>query len=439
MSSSIQAQPLTAVEQEVEKNYRHNFIFNALDGASFWLGYSFIAPSIILPFYVSRFTDNPLIIGLIPFFSATLFLLPQLFMANVTERAPIKKVFPVVYGFFLERIPLFLLPLSVYLFAINRPVLAMWAAIVLYGWHSFGAGIIIVGWQDMIAKVIPVDRRGRFFGITNFAGTATGVLGAIAVAWVLDRYVFPTGYVMAFTAAAVMVLLSWIFISQTREPAVYTTKPRVSQLEYFRSLPAIVRRDRNFARYMAAQTVIAISNMAVGFLIVYSSRRWNLPDSQAGLYVIAMQVGQAAANLGFGFLSDRKGHKINLEISAAFSVLAMVLAVAAPSPTWFYLIFFMRGITLAAALLSGVSIALEFSRPEDRPTYIGLANTIPGVAGGFAPLLGAWLAVVIGYQYLFLVSAVIGTIGFIIIRWVVREPRFFNPMLSANETGQPLQ
>jgi MFS family permease len=430
-------------QEEVERNYRHNFIFNALDGATFWLGYSFIAPSIILPLYISRFTDNPLIIGLIPFLNATLFLIPQLFTSNFIERAPIKKIFPVIYGFFGERVPLFLLPLSVYFFAINQPVIAMWTAIFLYAWHIFGAGLIIVGWQDMIAKVIPVNRRGRFFGITNFSGTATGILGAVAVAWVLDRYAFPMGYVMAFGAAAVLVLLSWFFISQTRELPVYNTKPRVSQLEYLRSLPAIVRRDRNFARYLVSQTVIAISNMAVGFLIVYSVRKWNLPDSHAGGYVIALQVGQSFANLLFGYLSDRKGHKINLEISVLFGVLSMVLAVIAPSPVWFYPIFFMRGVTTAAALLSGVSITMEFSRPEDRPTYIGLANTVPGVVGGISPLLGAWMATIFGYQSLFLLAAVIGAAGFMLLHWWVQEPRFHartnapSESVSTADAGSP--
>jgi MFS family permease len=412
------------IQAEVERNYRHNFIFNALDGATFWLGYSFIAPSIILPLYISRFTDNPFIIGLIPFFNATLFLVPQLFTSNFIERAPVKKIFPVIYGFFGERVPLFLLPITVYFFAIDRPQLALWLAIFLYAWHIFGAGVIIVGWQDMIAKVIPVDRRGRFFGITNFGGTATGILGAVAVALVLERYEFPMGYVLAFGAAAVLVLLSWFFIAQTREIPVYNSKPRVSQLTYLRSLPAIVRRDHNFSRFLVSQTVIAISNMAVGFLIVYSIRKWGLPDSYAGGYVIALQAGQSVSNLLFGFLSDKKGHKINLEISVLVGVLSMALAVVAPSPVWFYPIFFMRGVTVAAALLSGISITMEFSRPEDRPTYIGLANTIPGVVGGVAPLLGAWLAASAGYQSLFILAAVIGSAGFALLRWSVREPRF---------------
>ena len=69
----------------------------------------------------------------------------------------------------------------------------------------------------MIAKIIPVERRGRFFGITNFIGNGAGILGAIAVPFVLDRFEFPLGYVMAFTFASVLIFISWVFLSLTRQ------------------------------------------------------------------------------------------------------------------------------------------------------------------------------------------------------------------------------
>ena len=102
-------------------------------------------------------------------------------------------------------------------------------------------------------------------------------------------------------------MLSWIFLSLTREPAVYSQQPAVSQREYLRSLPEILRKDRNFRMYLLAQIVFSLSGMATGFLVVYAVKTWNLSDAQAGGYVIAMQVGLALANLFFGFLADRKG------------------------------------------------------------------------------------------------------------------------------------
>ncbi len=144
----------SAAQQIIEKNYRWNFLVNSLDGASFWFGMSFISATIILPLYVSHFTNNPLLIGLIPFLATAGYLVPQLFTSNAVERAPRKKFFPVTLGFFLERVPIFLLAPTAYFLATSQPTFALAIFLVLYAWHTIGAGMIIVGWQDMIGKII---------------------------------------------------------------------------------------------------------------------------------------------------------------------------------------------------------------------------------------------------------------------------------------------
>ena len=419
----------SAAQAQIERHYRFNFIVNALDGATYWFGYSFIAPAIILPLYISHFTSSPLIIGLIPFLNTGGFLIPQLFTSNLVSRAPVKKFFPVNIGFFTERVPVFLFAPTAYFLADRQPGLALLTFFLLYVWYCCGAGLIIVGWQDMVAKIIPVEHRGRFFGITNFVGNTTGILGALAVTFVLKAYPFPMGYVFAFSAASVLILMSWIALSLTREPAVPSTRKPISQVEYLRTLPEVMRRDHNFQRYLLVQILYSLSGMAGGFLIVFAAARWNMPDALAGAFVIAMQVGQSAANLFFGFLADRKGHKLSLEISLLINFVTLVLAFLAGGPIWFYVIFFLRGAALAGSMISGISLPMEFCESEDRPTYIGLANTIPGVAAAIAPLLGGWMASTAGYPPMFAVSAVIAAASLVVLHFAVREPRHLKPVL----------
>jgi MFS family permease len=425
----------SAVQGQVERDYRWNFAVNALDGASFWFGMSFISSTIILPLYVSHFTTNPLLIGLIPLFSTSGYLLPQLFTANAVERAPRKKFFPVTIGFFLERMPIFLLAPAAYFLAVERPMLALAAFFILYAWHTLGAGVIVVGWQDLIAKIIPVEKRGRFFGITNFLGNGAGILGALAVPFILDKFTFPLGYVISFAVAAALIFLSWIFLSLAREPAVQSSKPPVSDLDYLRSLPDVLRRDRNFRMYLLSQIIFSLSGMAIGFLTVYAVKTWNMPDAQASGFTIALQIGLTLANLFFGFLADRKGHKLSLEICLMLSVLLLVLAILAPNPWWFFPVFFLRGAVNAGTFISGISIVYEFTDAENRPTYIGLANTIPGVAGAVAPLIGGWLAAAISYQVMFILAAIIGVLSWVLLRFAVRDPRHIIPQsLDADQS-----
>jgi len=424
------------VQGQIERDYRWNFTVNALDGASFWFGMSFISYTIILPLYVSHFTTNPILIGLIPLFATSGYLLPQILTANAVERALRKKFFPVTIGFFLERLPIILLAPVAYFWAVGKPSLALAAFFILYAWHTFGAGLIVVGWQDLIAKIIPVDRRGRFFGITNFLGNGAGILGALAVPFILDKFTFPFGYVISFAVAAALIFVSWIFLSLTREPAVKSSKPPVSDLDYMRTLPKVLRRDRNFRMYLLSQIIFSISGMATGFLTVYAVKTWEMPDAQASGFTIALQIGLTLSNLFFGFLADRKGHKLSLEISLMLNVLSLLLAILATNPWWFFPIFFLRGAVNAGTFISCISIVYEFTDPDNRPTYIGLANTIPGASAAIAPLIGGWLAGAISYRAMFTVATLIGLLSWALLRFVVRDPRHLNP--QDLEAGQSL-
>jgi len=250
----------------------------------------------------------------------------------------------------------------------------------------------------------------------------------------LEKFGFPLGFVYSFAIAAVLICLSWIFLSLAREPAVYSTKPPVSQLDYMRSLPEVLRRDRNFRMYLLSLIGSYLSGMATGFLVIYAVETWHLSDAEAGGFVIAMQAGLTLANLFFGFLADKKGHKLNLEICLLLSAVSLVLAIFAPSPIWFYPIFFLRGVVNAGNFISGISIVYEFTEPENRPTYLGLANTIPGLAGAVAPLIGGWLAGAVSYQAMFILSALLGVVSWMLLRFAVSEPRHLKS-LPVNSTS----
>ena len=412
----------STLECEIERNYRFNAVVNVLDGTFFWFGSSFIAARTILPLYVSHFTDSKLVLGLLSTIAAAGWLVPQLFTANWVQRLPRKKIGVVNVGLFTERLPILMMALTAWLFA-RSPTLALVAFFVCFAWHVGGAGAVAVSWQDMIAKIIPLDRRGRFFGITNFGGTATGVLGAMAATWLLAHHDFPYGYVRCFAAAAVLIFTSWIFIALTREPAQVNREPAVSQQEYLRRLPSLLRGDLNFRRYLVSQIVASLGGMAGGFVAVYAVQRWQLSDSQAGGFTTSMLIGQALSNLLFGVLADRKGHKLVLELSTLCGVLSVGLASLASAPAWFYAVFALSGASVAGFMLSGIMIVFEFSTSDLRPTYIGLSNTTIGIVSAVAPLIGGLLAGVVGYQALFAVACTIGAASLALLRWTVRDPR----------------
>lgn len=406
----------------MNQNFRHNYIVNVLDGAFFWFGYSFIAPAVILPLYVNHLTSNKLILGLVAVIGSTGYFFPQLFTANKVEQIAVKRDLPVKLGFFTERVPVLLLPFSV-LFADRLPGLALSLLLFLYAWHSFGAGVVAVAWNAMIAKVIPVHDRGFFMVLTTFLGTGTGILGATFAAFVLEKMVFPYGYLVCFILAGAVILISWIFLALTREEPDIEIKPQISQRDYWRLLPDILSKDQNFRWYLSAQFFIALGGMAWGFLAIYALETWQLSDGEVGLFTSTMLIGQAAANLVFGFLADKYGYKRILLLSNAAGFIAVILALIISNPEWFFVVFILRGISLSGFFLAGM-IVYEYSKADIRPTYIGLNNTWLGVMNLIAPIVGGLIAQHYGYLCLFLVAGCLLFIGGLLLTFYVREPRF---------------
>jgi MFS family permease len=409
------------IAAEVEQNYRWNFSVNLLDGATFWFGASFISSATIIPLFVSKLTPSPFAIGLAAVIAQGSWFLPQLFTANAVERLARKKPVVVNLGFFLERVPMWLLVLAA-LLAARWPLAALLLFFIGYAWHGLGAGIVATAWQDLLARCFPVQRRGRFFGTTMFIGAGTGTLAAGLSAWLLQTYPFPVNFAYTFLGAAVFITLSWFFLALTREPAQPATIPRQSMRRYWADLPPLLRRDMNFRHFLVARLLLALAGMGTGFVTVAAVQRWSVADSTVGVYTAVLLIGQTAGNLLFGLMADRVGHKLVLEIGGVALFVAFVVAWVAPAPAWYYLVFALLGVNSSAIIISGILVVLEFSPTDKRPTYVGLTNTGVGVVSSLAPLLGAALAG-LGYGWLFAVSAAIGVLAFGLMRWWVREPR----------------
>lgn len=410
---------------EVRRNYRWNFGFNLMDGVWFWFGISFLSSTTIVPLFITKLTPNPFYIGLAATIAQGAWFLPQLFTANVIERLPRKKAVAVNLGLFAERLPMWIIVLAAPA-ALVSPVLALVLFFLGYAWHGLGAGVVAPSWQELIARCFPVAVRGRFMGVTLFLGAAVGILSALTATRLLNHYPFPLNFTYIFTLAAVGVTLSWMFLAGTREPVRAARVPRRSSREFFAALPALVQKDPNFRRYLSARLLLVLGGMGTAFVTVAAVERFQIPDGRVGIYTAELLLGQTAANLVFGLLADRRGHKLSLELGALASVIAFLVAWLAPSAAWYDLVFFGMGITSGAIVVSGILIVLEFAPHDRRPTYAGMANTAVGAVSLVGPLAGAWLAG-ISYNLLFAISAMFYLAAWAAMRWGVAEPRWGPP------------
>jgi MFS family permease len=408
--------------QNKEKNYRWNFTVNLLDGATFWFGSSFISSATILPLFISKLTPSLIPIGLVSIITSAGWFLPQLFSARITERFSTMKRIVVGWGLFLERLPVWMMMLCAFI-ARYLPDLALVLFLICLTWFSFGAGVIAPSWMALLAKIFSPEKRGSFLGITMFIGVGMGVLGSAASAWLLEHFEFPTSFMILFGIAALFITLSWAFLWMTREPVGIVDTHDRDWASYWRDLLRILKEDHNYRRYVISNIITTLGGMGFGFVTISAIQRFDVSDATVGLYTLVLLMGQALGNLVLGWMADRFGHKLSIEIGILATFLAFMLTLVMPSPGFYFIVYALLGLNLSAGIVSGMLVVWEFCETSRVPTYSGLANTTRGVAGLLAPILATTLA---GWNYelLFGVCAFLLLIGLGLFIFWVREPRW---------------
>jgi MFS family permease len=262
-------------------------------------------------------------------------------------------------------------------------------------------------------------------GTANGLGALMGVVGAWGAGLILAGYPFSQNFAYAFFLAFAAQIVSWIGLALNREPAGLVIKPHISQREYFSQLPALLRSNPNYVHYLVSRSVANLGGMAGGFLMVYGSERYGFGGAEVGMLTAILAGSQAVMNPLWGLVADRLGHKLVL-VAATFSVLlATASALLIPSPAAIYIAFIFYGAAMAAEQVSSPNIVLEFGTDADRPTYIGLTNTLLAPARTIAPIVGGILATAAGYRGMFGVAVILAAIGGAMMLFWVEDPRHY--------------
>ena len=165
--------------------------------------------------------------------------------------------------------------------------------------------------------------------------------------------------------------------------------------------------------------------MGFAFYIVYALRRFQMDEITAGFLTATLTISQTVANAGMGWLGDKIGHRAMLIIGAAAAMLSSLLAWFAPSLAWFFPIFVLTGFANVSIWTNGMTMTVDFSGEEERPFYIGLAQTLTAPATMIAPLIGGWIADTQGFEITFALSTILSIVMLAIFIFIIKEPRKF--------------
>jgi MFS family permease len=147
---------------------------------------------------------------------------------------------------------------------------SLWALMIFLAGFGLFQGMQGVIFNFLMAKVIPVSKRGRLTGMRNFLA---GIISAM-VAWLSGQYLVgdtPTaaGYSYTFLLSFVLTSIGLSALVAVREPEPPTVRPKERLRTRLAQMPALLRDDRAFTRYFLARALATLGRMAMPFYILH--------------------------------------------------------------------------------------------------------------------------------------------------------------------------
>jgi MFS family permease len=432
-----------AYERFVWANLPRNFAGHFIHGMLGMTGFRLFNAPTFLPAYLHLLSGSDFIVGLGQSLQQLGGVISPVIGATQIEHR--KKVLPVaILMGTLMRIQILGVAVAGFLLKGYPLLIAILGFLFLLGLFS---GPQSVAFQLLLAKVIPISRRGRLQALRNVTGGAI----AAGLAWFAGRYliqqnVFGNGYGVTFLLAFVLTSLGLTALQLLmREPEPPTIRSKGKILDRIREFPAMFTSDRGFLFFMIAQTLATAGRVAAPFYILYAGHSMQLNGKNLGLVSLAFLGADTVTNLGWGLAGDRFGFKFTFALSLGVWIAGTLLLMAAPNlafgghpagavgshggivlgaQAFILMAFFGLGAAQSGFLMSSQTMVLEFGSRDDMPMRLALTTTAQGAMNTIGPLAGGLVAATLGYEALFGVSVGLLLVSLIVLLTMVEEPRY---------------
>jgi MFS family permease len=270
--------------------------------------------------------------------------------------------------------------------------LAVFLVVIFLGNGLLNAGA--TSWLSWMTDLVPLERRGRFFGRRNALLGVVGMGTAWAAGRVYDAMVASglrdQGLALVFGAAVACALIAGIILTRQWEPPLTGEQPRSFRETLRRPLA-----ERDFRRLLGFLVAwAAVTGVAGPFYGAHMIRNLRMPFSVIALYSILAGIVSLLTQPVWGRIIDRVGNRPVLIVNlAGLCLLPAIWLFATPArwlPIWIDAVItgvFWPGMTLAA-----FNLLLATVPREGRAACLGVHSLGVGLGAFLAGLLGGWLA-----------------------------------------------
>ncbi|WP_202900485.1 MFS transporter [Parvularcula oceani] len=413
-----------AYDRFVRENLRRNYIAHFTHGCLGMTGFRLIFAPTFVPAYLFALTGSPFLVGL----GQSLLQVGAIFspVIGATRIEHQRRVLPAAVSIgTMMRVAILGLALSGWILSGAPLVLATFFFLTMLGFYL---GSQRVAFQFLMAKVIPVRKRGQLQAWRNlFGGAIAAALSFWAGATLIENDVLGNGYAATFMISFVLTSagLSVLYLL-LREPDAPTVRERKRVRDRLREFPKLIE-DRDYRNFLLAQLLTTAGRISLPFCILYAGQKMEVDGTAIGLLSVAFLGADTVSNLVWGYLGDRRGFRAVMILVVLTWIAALLVLIFAQAPWQFFLAFFGLGAAMSGYLLSAPTLVLEFGDRADVPMRLALSTTAETSMAALGPLVGGLIASAFGFVPVFVLAILFLAVAAFVLVTSVKEPRYRFP------------
>ena len=274
--------------------------------------------------------------------------------------------------------------------------------------------------NSLVAASAPRERMGYAMGVLQVGQWGGIALGPIIGGTLADAFGFRVPFVVTSVLLFISGLLVLFFVREqfdkNAEASSRTQTGFINGWRHVLSMPGVV--PTYSLRFMSSLGRSMVTPIMSLFILSLMSTQTGA-SSFTGLVVGIESAVATASAIYLGRLGDRIGHR-RIVLWSAVAAVAIYTPQAFVTQAWQLLLLQAAGgVALGGLVASPSALLAQYTEPGEEGAVYGIENSIVAGARAVAPLVGAAVAVSLGYRGVFIMSALLMLVNILMAaRWL---------------------
>ncbi len=398
--------------------YRRNYMLLMLEGACFMGGLGFFSANTVIPVFIDHMTGSKILVGVTISIGSFLTYFTRLLIGPFVDHLRNHARYTAIV-MFLSR-PITLLPGILLLLGFQTAALV---ALMIAYWFLWACdGLVVPTWSEVLATTVDENRHGRLLGTQQLFGGFMSIGAGLLINRLLASPSddMSRSFASIFLIGGVLMVISCMLMALAEGAPHEPKKGKVDLWGYYKGLPRYFFTEKDNSRVLILQLILSFGLMCLPFLILFVGDTAGLPAGSEATFILVQTIGLPIGGWMWGQVCDRISVTAGLKLAALNVLLVALLPLLA---AWFagsipVLFLGLMGVTMLLAGISGGIWTMSFLytvqsvRPKSRPSCMVLGSLI-AMPATFSSALAGFLAERYGYPTLFVLSAVLAFVAFV--------------------------